>query len=172
MANTMTKLGSQTATAQQYGFTFSSIPQTYTDLVLRISARSSYAAVFDGPAIFFNGVTSGYGRRTLGGNGTSNYASSNTSGSYLYLDNSIPAANASANVFGVMTIYIPNYANTSYYKAVNCEAVMETNGSASNITLTAGSWSSTSNITSLTVYSGSGNFVANSEFTLYGIKNS
>ena len=48
MATTYTLITSQTLASSAASVTFSSIPSTYTDLVLRVSARTDNAAVSDG----------------------------------------------------------------------------------------------------------------------------
>ena len=49
---------------------------------------------------------------------------------------------------------------------------METNGTTSSVALTAGLWSNTAAITSITITSGGVNLAQYSTFYLYGIKNS
>ena len=65
MANTYTLLETITVgAAEASSVTFNNIPQTgYTDLVVKISARSTYANTFANIKIGFNGSTSTFSYR-------------------------------------------------------------------------------------------------------------
>jgi hypothetical protein len=71
MANTFELISSYTATGSVANITFSSIPSTYTDLVLDCSLRSDRAGDSDGTKLTFNGSTSGYTFKILYGSGSS-----------------------------------------------------------------------------------------------------
>jgi len=75
MANTYVKIASVTAGAGGVtSFDFTNIPSTYSDLVLKLSARSSSTAV--DVRIVFNANTSNYSRRNIMGNGSAASSSS------------------------------------------------------------------------------------------------
>jgi hypothetical protein len=145
---------------------FSNIPQTYTDLQIVVSARSSLSNTGDYLLLNFNGSASNVSSRTLGAFGTSSEFSGTEA---TLLINIIPAATSTANTFGNNTIYIPNYQNPNF-KAVSVEGGFE-NSSATNwfLFMTAGLLSSTSPITSVTLDLLDGNFLQNSTATLYGV---
>jgi hypothetical protein len=150
--------------------TFSSIPTTYTDLLLKISARTSRTGfVNDSLLVRFNGSTTGYSFRSLYGlNGSASSASGSTNQATYALD----APAATANTFSNTELYIPNY-NSSNNKSMSIDSVSEDNNAAGPIAeLRAFLWSNTAAITSVALFPETGpNFVQYSTFTLYGISN-
>ena len=147
---------------------FTSIPATYTDLVLKLSLRSNRAATFDNTQIEINSSTANMTSRLLTGNG-STASSGNTTTFYV---GDIPAASATSNTFANQEVYLPNYAGSSN-KSASSDSVAENNATAGFNQLAANLWSQTAAITSLKMYSGNTeNFVQYSTATLYGIKNS
>jgi hypothetical protein len=148
--------------------TFSSIPATYTDLVVKISGRSARAAQqADNLFITFNGVTTGYTTRNIMGNGTS---ASSASYAVRYAANSVDAAGSTANTFSSHEIYIPNY-TSSNNKSYSVDSVSENNATAAQSDLFAGLWSNTAAITSIALQPEVSTWVQHSTFTLYGISN-
>jgi hypothetical protein len=142
---------------------FTSIPSTYTDLCLMLSARSPRASTNDTLTLQLNS-TNITGRRIYGDGST---PASDTVPQILP-----PAANSTSNTFGSTTFYIPNYASTSQYKSVSIDDTMENNDTSSYMDLIAGIYSSNSAVTSITLDLDNGNFDQYSTATLYGIKNS
>jgi hypothetical protein len=140
------------------------IPATYTDLYLVISARSNRSGnVADGFLIKPNNTTPTI--RYITGDGTSAYSGTNYSGI-------VPAATATASTFGNSAAYFPNYANTSNYKSFSVDDVSENNATAAYATLSANLYSSNSAITTIVVESiNAASFVEHSTFYLYGISN-
>ena len=143
--------------------TFSSIPQTYTDLQVLVSARDSdtNGAVV---RIYPNGSSANASMRQLLGNGSS--ASSGTS-TTLYARSD--SGDRTANTFGSCSWYITNY-TSSAYKSVSIQGVEETNGTSAYMNIAAGLWSSNDPITSLQIVPGVANFAQYSSATLIGIK--
>lgn len=172
MPNTMTLINSVTVGAGgAASISFSSIPSTYTDLCLVISARVTRSVSASTIVLTFNGSSTGYSQKNLAGNGSS--VSSSGSGSQTNLTYmEVPAANATANTFGNHTIYIPNYAGSAN-KSVSFDTVSENNGTTAYANLNAGLWSNSAAISSmsLTEPNGGSNFVEHSTAYLYGIKN-
>jgi len=170
MANpTMTLIASNTVgSGGVSSVTFSSIPATYTDLVVKSSPRFDEAYSSDTMKVSFNGSTSTFTYRILVGNGSSAASYNNTFGNA----GDINAATSTSNTFSNMEMYIPNY-TSSNNKSFSVDSVSENNGTAAIADLIAGLWSTTSAITSITFtpYSG-GNFVQYSTFYLYGISSS
>jgi hypothetical protein len=150
--------------------TFSSIPATYTDLVVKASHRCDDIYPDTGFLLRFNGSTSNLSRITLYGYGTSGSQASTSSSSLI---NFFSTANgATANTFSNTDIYIPNYASANY-KSVNIDSVNESNSANVLADLVAGLWSNTSAITSITLLSAtSTNIMQYSTFSLYGVNNS
>lgn len=147
--------------------TFSNIPQGYTNLIVKISARSSDGNTDDGTNIYLNNdtTTGNYSFRRLRGTGSSAISDSSSS-SYRWFQ--VPASTATTNTFGNLEAYIPNY-TSSNYKSVSIDMITENNATAAAAGIVAGFWNSTSAITSVTIASGGNYFLTNSTFTLYGV---
>jgi hypothetical protein len=147
---------------------FTSIPSTYTDLILKISARTTRTSTAtDWVKIAFNGVTTNLTMKLLYGEGSSTGSYSDTA---IY--GGISSNAATSNTFGNSEIYIPNYAGNSN-KSISFDSVGETNASTGNyLSLTSGLWSSSAAITSisLTPYTGP-NFMQHTTAYLYGVSN-
>ena len=149
---------------------FTSIPSTYTDLVVLISGRSfRNDSPQDVISIGINGSYTNVSGVRLGGNGSTPFAGG---GAIDYLGVAV-GDTATASTFGNSFIYFPNYANTSYNKNISASGVGENNATEVTTQLAAGLWSSTSAITQINLKPQSGsNWKQYSTATLYGIKNS
>jgi len=146
---------------------FTSIPQTYTDLLIVLSGRcNDGASVQDGVRMSINGVTTNRSFKQLVGVGT---AATVNGGTDDYLGN-VTGGTATANSHASMNLYFPNYASTTLNKPFSQEIVPETNSSAINMFVTAGLWSSTAAITSLSFYITGFSWVQYSTASIYGIK--
>jgi hypothetical protein len=144
---------------------FTNIPATYTDLLIRLSARSTHSAVVEGVVVRFNNdTTSGnYSHRRLYGNGAS--AVSDTSTIPVFMD----GATATASTFANNEIYIPNYAGSTN-KSWSADLAHENNATTAYVGMVAGLWSNTNAITSIKLTSeNAANFAQYSTATLYGI---
>lgn len=170
MANTYELITSSTVGAGgASSVVFSSIPGTYTDLLVNVSSRSSGGLTYDDLLVQCNGTTSSSNIKSL--YALSNSVGSGSVSSGLYMGNST-ASGATSNTFANTFIYLPNYASSNY-KSLSADGVTENNASTgADLTLVAGLWSNTAAITSLTFSCYSGSFVQYSSFYLYGIKNS
>jgi len=172
MANTYTLISSYTAgSGGTTAFDFTSIPSTYTDLLLVYSVRESQSAAMLDLNFYFNNSTSGYSERMLYGTGSA-AASANTSGG-LFNWGVGTGSSATANSFASGQLYISNYAGSSN-KSLIGDYVGETNATAANAQLHAGLWSNSAAITSIQIkpQSSTGTLVQYSSAYLYGIKNS
>lgn len=156
------------AAAGQAAIDFSSIPQTFDDLYLVVSARTNQAD--DNLYIQFNGnASSGYSQRNLlgvgSGNGISQVGSSpSVPGTQVH-----GLVNTTANTFGNASVYIPNYRSSSSKNLFN-EGVSEANATASYQFLVAGIWANSSPITSIRLILQTGvNLQQHSSASLYGI---
>lgn len=164
MPTTMQLISAQTLTTTASTVTFSSIPQTFTDLKVIICDRTNRnSAVNDALGLNFNGSATSFTSRRLYGSGSGAY--SDTEPLYPIIDN---AANSTSNTFSNIEFYIPNY-TSSNYKSFSGDGVMENNSSTAYATLSASLWSNTAAITSITVDAQNSDFVAGSSFYLYGI---
>ena len=173
MPSTYTLISSNVLSSSAASVTFSAIPATYTDLVVRCSARSDAAGTSDRMRIYFNGETTGtnYSGTNLQGTGSvaASGSDANDAGAIL---GAIDAATATASTFGNGEIYIPSY-TVSQNKPFSDFSASENNATAASIRIYADLWRNTAAITSLQlVVNSGGNFVSGSSFYLYGIKNS
>jgi len=144
--------------------TFNNIPQSgYTDLKIVVSARTNAGNGSDQTLIKFNGSTTGYSAKLLGGTGSA-AASANLAQYAMPND----TTSQTANTFNNGEIYIPNYAGSNN-KSYSAEGVQENNGTAAYVWMTAGLWSDASGITIIELYPNSDSYVAGSTFSLYGL---
>jgi hypothetical protein len=153
----------QELSSSQASITFSSIPQTFTDLVLKLSQRGTNT---DATAVYleFNGVTTGYTARRLLGDGASASSASFTTGFFSGLTGS----SFTANTFDSTECYIPNY-TSSNAKSYSSEHVTENNATTSFQAIYAGLWSGTGAITQIVIKPFTGSFVQYTSATLYGV---
>ena len=166
----MELIASYEATGTVSSIDFTSIPSTYTDLVLKLSLRPN-AGGTNNITIQFNSSTGTYTVKRLVGDGSS--AASDSSGVANYLSAGYGGSStATANTFGNAEIYIPNYAGSNA-KSISSDSVNETDGSGTYMSLRAGLWDGTGAITSIVMNGdGTNSWVQYSSAYLYGIKNS
>jgi hypothetical protein len=166
MATTYTLISSTVLGSNTAGITFSSIPQTYTDLVLRVNVRSSDSGTNIEPLfVDFNGSANSSSRRIYSDGSAMNQINS---GAQIY-----PATIGSltaANHFAPVELYVGNYSQASanvYSHSVDF--------SSANFTGQAGynglKFNNLGAITSIYLYSYF-NFAVGSSFYLYGISKS
>ena len=171
MPSTYTLISSNVLSSSAASVTFSAIPSTYTDLVLRVSARSDDASTVRGFRLNFNGVSgTSYSETYLSGNGAT--ASSVRDSSISYSDlGVVSGGSTTANTFGSVEIYIPNYAGATN-KPLSGDSASEDNSTTAYRRANAALFSNTSAISSVVATLNAGNFASGSSFYLYGIKNS
>jgi len=153
---------------------FTSIPQTYTDLVLKISARSDYGSAGHEMSIQTNSLTTGYTNRMAYVSGGS-VLSANASNDKHTWAGGVVGASATSNIFSNCELYFPNYSSTTIAKSMSCDVTTENNSSSVGaMWLNSGVNTNTAAISSLTLYCWQSfiNFVSGTTFALYGIKNS
>jgi len=154
-------LGSSTGTV-----TFSSIPSTYTDLVLIFTGTTTSS---NNEFIQFNSDTgTNYSDTWVAGFGPG--ASPNPdSGRHSNATGSYTGNNTTAQAIKIINIF--NYANTTTYKTA---ITRWSSGSGSDYNAAAMAlvslWRSTAAINSIALYRAAGTYNSGSTFTLYGIK--
>ena len=174
MASTYTLISSNTLSSSAASVTFSSIPSTYTDLVLRVSARSDNGgSSYDYCNLVFNSDTAAnYSETWIRGNGSTAASSRSTGDIALFGIFAADGNTATANTFGNTEFYIPNYTSTAN-RPVGQFGVTETNATAALMAAQAALYRGTSAISRIDIqpYAGT-NWLTGSSFYLYGIKNS
>jgi hypothetical protein len=145
---------------------FTSIPSTYTDLVVIVSGAGTFSAADVLIQTYLNNGFSGYSTTWLRGNGSSASSGRQTATSGAYVGY-LPAATAAAGSIGNIIINYQNYTNTTTNKTILSRSNAAGSVLQANVALSA----STSAITQINVATyGVGNFTSGSTFTLYGIK--
>jgi hypothetical protein len=145
---------------------FSSIPSTYTDLILKISGRSSHSTTAVGIQFGFNGQAAGTSitGRTIQGSGSGIVA-------YSAWQPNIDGASATSTTFASVDIHITNY-TSSNNKSASSDSVQEDNSATAYAEMHTALWSNSSAINRITITPNSGSFVQHSTAYLYGIVSS
>jgi len=162
--NTYVALATNTLSSTAATVSFSSIPSTYTDLVLVATLRQSTTNQ-DGYLRFNSDTGTNYSDTVVRGNGSTASSVRDTSAAGIDIGVMSNSANASGE-FETVIINIMNYANTTTNKTV----IMRTNQTASIVNAIVGLWRSTAAINTVSLESrNSGSFAIGSTFSLYGI---
>ena len=157
-----------TGTGAAGSFSFTSIPQTFTHLQLRIYGRSYQAnnTVYT----YFNGdaASTNYPQHQLYGTGAAVYSSGAASQPYMQFPYWVAQSTDLANAYSNVIIDVLDYTNTNKNKTVRAIAGYDINGSG-YAGLYSAAWLSTAAITSWTLTPG---FSTGSVAVLYGITTS
>lgn len=143
----------------------SNIPQTYDDLIVKISQRN-----FDSNSGFrVNSQTSTYSMKILRAyavGGVDTYGSSSGAGDSFYWQGNY--STNTANAFGNVEVYMPNYASTSVNKigGIDAAGISQSTAGSSINEMGAALWSSNTAITSFVMI----NVEYNTTITVYGVK--
>lgn len=139
---------------------FSSIPATYTDLVIQGSMASNDGTFNRGLLVRFNSDTgSNYSGTSLGGEASTVNSARETNTSYLRW------SEMDLNRFTSYIMHINNYANTNMHKTTLGR------GGAKGILINyAATWRSTAAINAIRIYLTGQSLKAGTTVTLYGIK--
>ena len=170
MANTYVALSTVTVGAGGAAdITFSNIPQTYDDLIVVVSGRSTYAtSTFNEYAVWINSDSfPAWGNRytRFSTNGTTVTGSYNFT--YLQLGD-VPNAGADSRVFGNSSFLITDYVNATNWKSINAISFAGNNTTTQSITGNSGLRGSTGAVTQLVLWN-SLNWAQYSTATLYGV---
>ena len=156
--STYTPIATATGTGSSNTITFSSIPSTYTDLVVvaQMQANSNDYVNFR----INNDTGSNYSNTQVYGTGSS-AGSARASSQTSVLWEAIPS---SPNVINSI-IHFQNYSNATTYKT----ALLRSNDANSVVRAIVTLWRSTSAINRLDFYNNTNSFTTATTFTLYGI---
>ena len=152
-------------------FQFTSIPQTFSHLQMRVFFRGSDSGAVSYLNVYVNGdaYTTNYSVHNLIGDGSTAYAAGTANAGGIGNLFS-PGASSTANVFASGIVDVLDYTNTNKYKTLRILWGYDTNG-AGNVILSSGMLkSSTAAVTSLGIF----NFTsaAGCCVDLYGISTS
>lgn len=167
--NTYVALDKITVGSNTPSVSFTSIPSTYTDLVLVVNAGMATADVSSLHIRVGNGSVdtgSNYSSTDLMGDGTSATSGRTSNETFIRIlgrGTTLPNTITNNSIVSIM-----NYANTSTYKTL----LVRGNVPSKKLQATAGLWRSTAAINTITIsdYESSTNILAGSTFSLYGIK--
>jgi hypothetical protein len=157
------------SSASASSISFTSIPQTYTDLVLNISLRATGTDSVDAwdMPMSVNGSGTLITASLRGDGGGTNYNDITDR-----LLRQIVPSSWTANTFSNGQIYFPSY-TSSNYKVFDVKTVTENDAAGASQIIIAGAIATTSPITSLTfTVTGGVNFAQHSSMSLYGISKS
>ncbi len=156
--NTYTPIATTTLGSAAASYTFSSIPSTYTDLVLVFNGQQSASSNI---YVQMNGDTAtNYSDTFLYGNGTTAASTRDSTVAQISIGSS-----GLVNQDTVATSHFMNYANTT----TNKTTITRSNTPAYMTLAYVGLWRSTAAINALKIFAMTGNLNAGSTFTLYGI---
>jgi hypothetical protein len=168
MASTYTLITSQTLVSSAGTVTFSAIPSTYTDLIVKASVRNNDTGgglMY----VYFNGDAAnaaGYTVTRLTGNGSTATSSQNAQSGYQ-----IDTTGETANTFTSFEMYIPQY-NSTGNKPISVNYAVETNAATVNYLQSVALLDTNTAISSISLFNVSTlQFVSGSSFYLYGISN-
>lgn len=157
-----TVIAQEEVPSNQAEIEFASIPQTYDDLLLLISTRSTRTTGNDWFYFAPNGSTANITARMLWGDGSTAYSDT-------VPDIMMPDSSSTSNTFSNTQIYIPNY-RLSQNKSFSVDVTRENNATFAAQQIIAGLWSQTTAISSIKLVTVSPReFVQYSSATLYGI---
>ena len=157
MASTYTPIATTTGTGSSGTVSFTSIPSTYTDLII-VATGTGSASTTSFEMRFNNDTGSNYSRTYMLGNGTG--ASSGRDPNGVSINLGVAEANNNA------IIHIMNYSNTTTYKT----AIERINAISSFTAAVVGLWRNTAAINRIDLFLGTGTWNTTATFTLYGIK--
>lgn len=164
MAKTATYslIASATGTGSSGTITFSSIPGTFTDLVLVLNPVYSTNVV--NTNMRFNGDSgTNYSDTTIKDNGSAAASYRDTNSNVFYVSSTGDSVTTSSRDNGIVNIL--DYANTTTYKS----AIHKYNQTG-HVMAQATLWRSTAAITSITILASTGNYTTDATFKLYGIQ--
>lgn len=163
MPGTYEPIATTTTSSSSGAITFSSISQSYTDLILVMSVKTTTTPTSFGTGVRFNSDTgTNYSRTYAYGYGTGTGTGRETNATRVFYSSS------NTGQFNVIQLNIMNYSNSSVYKSV----IARNDDIADVTSMQASLWRNTNAITSITITpydDNSTGFATGCTFTLYGI---
>lgn len=167
----LTQIAQQILGAPATTVTFSSIPGTFTSLMLQVFARGNAAAANDDVYMQFNGDTAANYTRQFSLVQNAAFLGGNAGGAKVGIM-TIPCAVTTGNGFAVETINIIGYSQSVGNKGYTSFGGFNNTGGVGFLLNIWAEWNNTAPITSilLGLSAGGNQFVSGSIFTLYGIQ--
>ena len=167
MASTYEKIATTTLSSATASVTFSSIPSTYTDLVLvAYAANTGSDAANTGYMQYNSDSGNNYSDTIVYTNGATPTSFRTTTTNAIGLWTIMGSTDSSR--YSSIVVNFQNYSNSTTYKTtLNRIGTATTSGGWTNMSV--GMWRNTNAITSILVGGGT-NWRSGSTFTLYGIK--
>jgi hypothetical protein len=159
MPKTYEPIATQTLATAATSVTFSSIPQTFTDLVLITAGISTSLQQI---CLRFNGVTTNYTTTILSANGTAAISLRYIGYTYMFFGFDAYFNSTQANA----VTQIMDYSNTTTFKTV----LDRSNNASTGVGISVGLSGSTSAVTQIEVIPNNGSWGSGTSFSLYGIK--
>lgn len=169
----MRMIADSTAVGAVASFDFASIPQTFAHLMVVLEARGDTAGNLVSACVRFNNDSgaSQYSYAAILNTSASADGTLDNTSNTLGLLGAVPAAAAAAQLAGTTSFTVQRYAGGTLLKrwlAQYGTQYASTTG-AWQMGLTSGFWNSSAAITRVTLFPASGNFVAGSRATIYGL---
>lgn len=170
--NTYVALDTRTVSADVASVDFTNISGAYTDLVVVASVRGAthlYARVGNGTLDTANYSVTGIYGRDVSGSGQSG-AERYSNQAYLRMTpfTYVPSATSTS---GTVVMNFQNYSNTTTRKSILVRSAGVGASNYGGTELSSLLWNSTSAINAISFYIQSGNILAGSTFTIYGVAN-
>ena len=161
-------IATYTAAGGESSFTFTSIPQTYAHLEVRVLSRRPSGTGHVIALQLNNDTGSNYSWHNVYGNGATAFAQASTN--IDYIDTFWPHSGSNlSGQYGAGTIQILDYSSTTKNTTVKALGGGDANGSG-GIYLTSGAWYNTAALSTLKIFFRGDTVVAGSSYSLYGIK--
>jgi len=171
MALTYETIQTYIATSSVSDITFSSIPATYTDLIIKGSARCSVTNSNYGYWVLTLNSTSADYQFTRVIGYVNGIDSNGDTTNPMYVGSNTEFTGWTSNTFSNVELYILDYAGANP-KPINFDGIIENNSQSSEKAfqeINNARWNNTAAITSIKIAPGTGSFVTNTRITLYGI---
>ena len=153
--------------------TFSSIPQTYKHLQVRIFARftNPVSGGMQSQGRFNGNSGSNYTYNDMWGTGSAATTDGGATYTWFYGIDRFPAGNDTASSFGASVFDVLDYSSTNKNKSYKALGGYDANGSG-RVWMNSGLWTNTSAVTDIYFepQGGGGVYAQYSQFALYGIK--
>jgi hypothetical protein len=159
--STYTPIATTTLGTATSSYTFTSIPSTYTDLILILSGSNSASAaplIRVGNGSLDSGTN--YDMVALRGDGSTASSFSNPGDNWFNT-----FMTSTTNAMYTVISHLQNYSNTTTRKSI----INRSSSATGNVVLEIGNWNSTSSINQIQVLLSGANLNAGTQITLYGI---